>query len=1023
MSVYQSWTKRPVAAAMALAVLIAVALVALSDARIGPSADQGRVTYAVTINYYGVDAGRIERDIARPLENAVAVIPGIDEMQSVSEFGKARLTVTLAGRANANEVYLLLRDAVDRVYGTLPSSVQKPVIVASTLEKRPIFIVSFTSVAIEQDKLNELVEKEVKASFARIDGTGEIDVGGGEVREIHVRVNPERAAAAGLSVSDIARVINDADVLQPTGEVRTRLTSTSLVVTGKLGSIDRLKALMVNIPEAGPKRLDTLADIGFAAREKESIARVNGKEQATVYVESSGSANLVSLSRALREETARWASRGLVPDIILDTGKQVEESISQVFNAIIAGVILVVILIAVSSGNLRQIVILTLLLPVICLCTMGLLALLGLSIDTFVLAGLAVGIGNVVDGAIVLTEACKSKRAAGSSDHQILSLKEVIPPLLSSVLTTIVVLVPLFFLSDIAEGIKSVTIAIGLLMIVSLVFTIVFVPPFFLFTSRAKPQVPRRRLKIKLPAFLSARKFRRLLCASTLFVMKRPLVFMAAFLLLLAFAVGILLTMGKDLSGIAGDNTISAHIEFESGDAVETCDERATLLAGRIQSTTGVERVETNAHFGNAELLVRFQPDRLPRDRLIAAIRAEGRKIPKSFVYIPESTGPSGKKIEVAVLGDDNKALRDAASRAAQALGQEPWVEQVVLHFKEGPPTHTFTVDREKMAGCGITTAQIADELRWSLHGPVALKWIEGGREVDLRVMATRENTASLPALERTVFRVGKAGLVPLNQLGQFIAEREESKIYHKNRQRAVFFTVHTRDLDLDAAIQNLWGALAAIPLPEGYAFELDKSASRLSAQFKLMWLVLVLAIVLIYMILASQSESFLSPLLVSATVPLSLVFPLIVLFILGQSLTTPVLIGLIILTGMAVNNSLLIADLVRENVRKNRLPYTRRAMVRPVLFALRQRIRDLLLTSATTVFGALPLLALPAGGSGMLSALSFIASFFSAGLHRAFPAHAEILLGRQRGNRAGCVRRGAQDAGEIKVVAAGNAF
>ncbi|MBN2353102.1 MAG: efflux RND transporter permease subunit [Spirochaetales bacterium] len=972
MSFFRSWTRRPVAAAMALAVLVAFALVALMDARLGPSGGEGRVAYAVIINYYGVDAGRIERDVTRPLENAAASIPGIDEMQSTSEFGKSRVTVTLSAAADKNEVYLQLRDVVERVYGAFPPSVQKPVIVSSTGERRPVFIASFSSDRVGPAALGELVEKEVKAAFERIDGTGEIDVGGGEIREIHVAVKPERAAAAGLSLPDVARVINDEHALAPVGELRNSVSGSSLVIRGTFTSLDQLKTLTLAVPGSGPQRLADLADVGYAAREKESVSRINGEEQPTVYIQSSGSANLVSLSRLLREEAARWKQRGLEPDIILDDGKTIEDSIGRVFNAIVAGVALVVVLVAISSGSLRRIVVLSALMPLVCLLTLGLLSLLGVSVDTFVLAGLAVGIGNVVDGAIVLTEACASKRETGLEEHRLLSLKEVIPPLLSSVLTTIVVLVPLFFLSDIAEGIRSVTISIGLLMALSLLITVIFIPPFYFLKQRDRKSKPRKMRRLKLPAFLSVRRFRRLLCASTLFVMKRPKLFLAGFSGVLALGVAALLAMGKDLSGIREDGVLSAHLEFESGDAVETCDARAALLSNALRKIDGVERVETNARFGSAEMTVRFDPARLKREDLAAALRNEGRKIPRGFVYLPDSGTPAGKKIEVAVLGDDNEVLRDSASRAASRLGAESWVDQVVLHFKEGPPTLVFGVDREKLASCGLSTAQIADELRWSLHGPVALKWIERDREIDLRVMAERAAVASLAALRRLTFRPPQGRPVALDELGTFTERREESKIYRKNRQRAVFFTVHTKDLDLDAAVRNVWRSLGDVPLPQGYAFELDKSASRLAGQFKTMWLVLALAVVLIYMILAAQSESLTSPLLVCATAPLSLAFPLLVLSAIGQPLTTPVLIGLVILSGMVVNNSLLIADLVRENAAKERLAYTPRAVARPVLFALRRRIRDLLLTSATTVFGALPLLVV--GGSGMLSSLSFIA-------------------------------------------------
>jgi HAE1 family hydrophobic/amphiphilic exporter-1 len=976
MNFLKAWIKRPVTVAMILFVILALTVVALFDARIGPSGDQGRVSYAVIIDYYGVDANRIERDITKPLENAVSVIPGIEEMTSVSEYGKSRVTVTLSAKADNNEVYLLLRDAVDRVYTRLPSSVQKPVIVSSSLEKRPVFIVSFKSDQMNKDQLNQLVEKEVKTSFERIEGTGEIQVGGGEIREIHVEVKSDRASAAGLSVSDIAGAINTEDILLPVGSLTTRLSTTPLVVKGKFTTIDQLKELMVIIPKAGPQKLKNLADIGYAAREKESIARLNGEEETIIYIESSGSANLVSLSRALRTETGRWETRGLIPEVILDTGKKMEESIMQVLNAIIAGVILVIILLALTSGNLRQIIILSILLPLSSLVTIGLLSLFKISLDTFVLAGLAVGIGNIVDGGIVLTEACQSRRMTGRAEHVLVSLREVIPPLFSSVLTTIVVLIPLFFLSDIAEGIRSVTISVGLLMLVSLFFTIIFVPPFFLLKTRAQAKTVRPKKKRKKPRLLkafSARRFYRLLYASTLFVMKKPKLFAILFAGCFILAVYILFIMGKDLSGIHEEGTVFVHIEYESGDSVEVCDERTNLLAHALKNSAGVERIETNARFGNAEMTVRFNPDLTSRDKVSTLIKTEGLKIPHSFVYVPEPADPLSKKIEVAIMGDDNQILRELASKSAENLGREPWVEQVVLHFKEGPPMKVFAVDPAKLSYAGITTSQIADGLRWALHGPVALKWIENNHEMDLRVMAERENVGSIAALNKTVFQIPKSGFVSLLQLGNFEDRKEESKIYRKNRQRAVFFTVHTRNLELDAAVTKLWQALSQKPLPAGYAYELDKAAAKLSEQFRLMWAVLALALVLIYMILASQAESLLSPILVSATVPLSLILPLFILFLTGQPLSTPILIGLVILTGMAVNNSLLIADLVRENVNQTKSDFTSTALVRPVLFALRKRFRDLLLTSGTSVFGALPLLGLQSNNGGMLSSLSFI--------------------------------------------------
>ncbi|HEQ72117.1 MAG TPA: efflux RND transporter permease subunit [Spirochaetia bacterium] len=976
MNFYRSWIRRPVTVFMILAVLTAMTLVALMDVRIGPSTDRGRITYAVILNYYGVDAGRIERDIAVPLENAIAGIPGIDDLTSVSEYGKARVTVTLLPDADPNEVYLQLRDGVDRVYNRLPAAVQKPLIVSSSQEKRPVFIVTFRSDTIDRTKLNQLVEKEVKASYERIEGTGEIDVGGGEIKEIHVRVESDRAVQAGLSIPDIASLINSQDVLAPLGTLSTPLTKIPVVIKGRFASLDDLRHLLIAVPNAGPEQLAGLAEIGYGRRERESISRVNGQEQVIVYVESSGSANLVTLSRRLREETEHWKERGLVPDVILDTGKKVEDSIFGVMNAIVAGVILVVILLVMSSGNPRQILLLSLLVPAVCLMTAGLLSLLHISLDGYVLAGMAVGIGAIVDGAIVLTESCSSRRIFERFEHAYQSLAEIIPPLVSSVLTTIVVLVPLFFLSDIAEGIRSVTISVGLMMLIALFLTVIFIPPFLFFRQDNQALSTSRKRRF---SFVSLRWLRRLLYGVVRLVILKRRLFLIGFGGLLAGAGIMIVLMGKDLSGISEEGTLFVHIEYESGDTVEICDERTALLADRLNRIPGVERVETNAKFGSAEMVVRFSSATIKRERLSGLVRAEGRRIPHSFVYVPESTSIFGKKIEVAITGDDNARLRELASLTAENLGKESWVEQVVLHYKEGPPMYVFSVDQERARTAGVSTSFLANGLRWALHGPVALKWIEDNHEIDLRLMSTKKNVSSLDALQRLTFKLPPRSeskqptAVSLRQLGTFSLTHEESKIYRKNRQRAVFFTVHTRDMDLDAAAAALWERVSAIPLPEGYAYELDESAARLSEQFRLMWFVLALALALVYMILAAQSESFTSPLLISATVPLSLAVPVLVLFLTGSTLSTPLLIGLIILTGMAVNNALLIIDIIRSRVLATGAAFTREGVEGPILYSLRRRIRDLLLTSGTSVFGALPLLILQSGGEGILASLAFV--------------------------------------------------
>jgi len=350
-------------------------------------------------------------------------------------------------------------------------------------------------------------------------------------------------------------------------------------------------------------------------------------------------------------------------------------------------------------------------------------------------------------------------------------------------------------------------------------------------------------------------------------------------------------------------------------------------------------------------MVVRIDPAQANKTSVAEQMRKLGQLLSETFVYIPESSATQERKIQVAILGEDNAKLRELAKHTASVLDTEVWTSQVVLHFKEGPPAWILTVDQAKSFNAGLTTSDIANFLRWALHGPVAQKWIENNREMDLRVMSEREQVSSLDAIRRLAIPLQQGNLVYVNQLGEFAEREQDTRIYRKNRQRAVFFTVHTESLDLERAIDTLWKTLGTINLPPGYGFDLDRAVLRLSEQMSTLWL--VLALLLIFMVLASEAESLLSPLLVCSIVPLSLSFPLIALYVSGQSLTTPVLIGLTILACIVVNNSILISDQIRESMGK--LRYTRANIRFPLILAIRKRMRPLLFTSVTTILGRHP--------------------------------------------------------------------
>jgi multidrug efflux pump subunit AcrB len=939
--------------------------------RLGPESGEGAFSYSVIIRHYGIDAEEIERTITGPLEESVSVLAGIREMRSSSEYGKCRLDLVFSPGSDNVESYLGLRDAVDRLYPTLPDSVQKPQILSSSLSRRPVFILAFRSDALSSRELRDFVDTRIKPSYEKLEGTGEIEVGGGYVRELHVLVDLEKAEAAGLSLPQIAGQIQSESRLDQAGVLRVGGEEIPVSLKARIDRIEMLRRLRLRVPEGRTLELRDVARVDYGSREQETLSRVDGEDRVVLYAQSNGTANLVALSRALRRVTRAWEREGYDLEVVVDTGRQIEESIFALLRAIGIGLGVVSLFLILFAGNARQIVLLVLSLPVVFLVTASTLAALGVSLDRYILAGLAVGVGMVIDTGIVLTEHIGSRRGDSAA------ALEVTAPLVSSALTTLVVLVPLFFLGEITPGTRQVSLGIALLVLFSLVLAILFIPPFAGGIRVGARHRRRSERSGRASRRASGRRpLLRLLYGLVLASSRRRVVWGALFALLLALGVFAIVGSPRDFSRVGSDNTLFVHIEMESGASVPSVDERAVRLATLIRGVPGVERVETIARRGNASMTVRYDPRLLAETVLAQTVREYGRQIPGGFVFLPEEGSDRERAVEITLTGDDSGRLRRLARTTAEALAEAPQVTEVVLHFKENPPAFVYQVDQRRTATAGLSSLAVASALRWGLYGPVAIKWLEGGREIDLRVMGAREQIASRRSLPAITVAGSAGGSHTLRQLGEFVEVEQTGRINRKNRQRAVYLTARTYGMSLEETVALIWARLAEVELPRGYAFELDQRVIELDEQFRRLWMVLGLSVLLVYVILAAQFESVGTPLLVMSILPVSLAFPALALRATNGTLTIPVLMGLIVLSGIIVNNSILIVDNVRQRMGSAvgmSGKTTRAEVTRAVVMSVRRRIRALLLTSGTTILGTVPLLLTQRGQSDFMSVLAFV--------------------------------------------------
>ncbi len=904
--------RRPVASATGLLIVLIVSGAVIAGTRLGPSGGEEGAAFSVIVEHFGVSAREIERTITRPLEDAAGTLQGLKSLRSMSEYGSSRVTAFMRPGANSRETYLQLRDAVDRVYSELPESVQRPRILASGEEARPVFIASVRSSSMEFADLATMLEKELKPSLERIEGASEVEVGGGSPREIHVELDERRASRAGLDAASVARAIQSSELLAPLGTVREEGNELSVVLSGRLGDLAALSGLHVPAAESS-MALSSLAKVEYAARERDEINRVNGTENAVLAVKSTGGANLIELSHAIRSESKRWEKKGLAFDIILDAGAALEKSLRSILEAILFAVLVSAATLPIFISGARRILVLSASILVIGFASAAAISAVGFSLDTYILSGLAIGIGTMIDTGIIIA----GRAMPGMSrDAYFADVERIIPALLSSTLTALIVLIPLLALDFGGGGIREVSLSLAALMGISFVLSCLFLPSYAIGTRKGRRNGVHKQKSARGPIHAirrSAQWIARRIITACAARFTWPLVAGAG---LAALGIWAVASIGIDLDPPPQTDSIPVHVECESGASIESVDAWTSSFSSRLQKTRGVSVVQSTARRGSAEVEVGFNASLVNREVLSKAIRTDGRGIPGGFAYLPEGVGATERALEIAITGDDDATLKEYASQAAQLLGGESKVKEVVLNFKEPAPSYVFKVDPERAAAAGATAEAVAGALRWHLYGPVALKWICEEREMDLRVMGTRSTEPTLLDLAKVPVPTGNESTVPAQATGGFFLSGEGGKLYRLNRQRVVYLTAHMEAGDIGQIVRGVEKTLSSLSMAPGYALEVGRDLVEQAERFQTLWVTFALCTMLVYLVLGILTESFLWPLVILAVLPASITLPLIIMKLTGQRLVEPVLIGLIVLSGMAVNNSILIVDAYRAGSR-----------------------------------------------------------------------------------------------------------
>ena len=989
MSIPRIAIERPVTMFMISSVIVLLGAIAFMRLPVDLMPDVTYPSITVRVNYGGVGPQEIENLIIRPLEQALAACPGLEQLNSTASEGGGNVRLSFAWGTNLSEAADEVRTRVDRVRGRLPEEADPPQIQKFDASSSPI-----VGIGVEGDfdrvTLREIAENELGPRFERIDGVAAVTVNGGLRRQIHIQLSKEKTTALDLSVDRVISTIRSENQNVPLGEVDEGDTTYLLRSQGQFQSLDQIRDLVVQTKGGIPVYLRDIATVVDTTEDLRSFTRINGKPGVRMQVTKQSGKNTVAIAEAVRNEIERTNRE--VPSVHLtlldDQSKFIERSISSVKEHAYIGALLVIGIIFLFLRNIRSTLIICTSIPISVIGTFALLYFAGFTLNTMTFGGLALGIGMIVDASIVVLENTFRHMEHGKPRLQasIEGSEEVWSAILASTLTHIAVFVPLLFLSGVSSVLfvqLSVVVMFSLAM--SLFVAVTIVP---VLCSRLlklpPPESERRGLMGRL--FTSSERalnglddsYRAILHRS---LQHRPTVLIGA-TALTAAAFFILPSIPTELVPQTDEGEVSISARMPPGSRIERTEAIAIRLEDMVRANVPepwVKAIISSAGGGggfggggfgggstSAQVNVKLV-SRTERDRSTDQIATDLRRVLVGLPGVVITTRASGgnqqlnralgggnndSRLAVEVRGEDLIEAKRVSMDVLSVLKDTPGIANPQLSREEGRPELSMRVDRTKAALLGLSVSGVASTIRTNIGGTQAAFYRERGKEFPIIVRLREEDRDRVDSVGDVLLTTATGSVVQTKNLAYLGAETGPTQIERKNQQR---LTRVNGDLEagiaLGDAVKEVKERLPRVAVPEGFSVGFGAEVEQQAQAFQQLQVLLMLGILLVYAVMASQYESLRDPFIVMFSVPVAAIGVVLALKLTVTSFSLQAYIGVIMLAGIVVSNAILLVDYTNVLRRRDGKPLREAVEV-----AGRIRLRPILMTSLATILGLVPM-------------------------------------------------------------------
>jgi len=972
--------RRPIFITMVTLIVVILGSVSLSRLRIDLLLDIELPTLTIRTEYEGASPEVMERLVTQIIEEIVGTVPGVEEMTSQSSEGNSSVRVSFAWGTRIDTAALDVQGKLEDEINELPEDVVRPRVRKFDIASFPVVLLGISS-NLDPVELTQLIEDQIRYRFARIPGVAQVDVWGGFEREVRIELEPDRVRALGLPMDLILQAIRDANLDLPAGKIEDGRYEVTLRAPAEFTNLDQIRDTVIVTRDGAAVTIGQIANVKDTYQKLTRIIRVNGERGIRVAIRKQADANTVEVSRRVLDEidavNKAFPQINVVP--VINQGNFIERSIANVARSVLYGGGLAIMVLFFFLRNMRSTLVIFMAIPISVLATFALIYLGGFTLNLMTLGGLALGVGMMVDGSIVVLENIFRRREENNELPSVASVegtREVAPAIVASTITTLVIFLPLIFVRGVSGILfKELAYVIIFSLICSLMVSLSLVPMLaskFLKSSEERSETRSRWIDRFVSAsgafFTGLNNTYQDLLRSVLNHRVTTVCMAAA---ILAGSLLLLPMIGSEFLPPSDEGEVRVTGEMAIGTRLGLVDQQTRKMekivyAAVPEAVSSVVSIGASGWRPDAASQGQIRLSLLPssqrkRSNTEIAEDLRGRltgKIPGMEIrtrapqgqFLLERILGGVEGLTVEIRGYEFDRLDALASLIAASISSIPGITDIDTSREAGVPQQQIRVQRDKIADLNLSVRDVTKILETAIAGSRAGEYRTDGNSYRILVQLKDAEKLSLDEILNLTLTTGSGEHVALRNIVMTEPGRGPIVIDRKDQQRVVTIEANVAGRDLGSVALDVQAVLDQIPRPVGYDLMVSGTFEEQKKAFHELVMALALALVLVYMVLACQYESFRNPLVVMFSVPVATVGVLVILFLTGTTLNVQSYIGCIMLGGIAVNNAILLVDQAGQ-LSRGGMP-VRDAVIE----AGRRRLRPILMTTLTTILGLLPL-------------------------------------------------------------------